>query len=121
MTPHECVPAGKCCQRGGSEPLLAGARHDRVTRLVLADQLRVADSAQLDHVREWRDQLRPATGIPELESRPERVRECGKQVESLAPRVASGHEQPDLPGIRSDEHTSELQSLMRISYAVFCL
>src|SRR3546814_5933442 len=27
----------------------------------------------------------------------------------------------DLPDIRSEEHTSELQSLMRISYAVFCL
>src|SRR3546814_1680690 len=28
----------------------------------------------------------------------------------------------DLPfGLRSEEHTSELQSLMRISYAVFCL
>src|SRR3546814_3138591 len=26
-----------------------------------------------------------------------------------------------IPGIRSEEHTSELQSLMRISYAVFCL
>src|SRR3546814_9272224 len=26
-----------------------------------------------------------------------------------------------LPTIRSEEHTSELQSLMRISYAVFCL
>src|SRR3546814_2281131 len=26
-----------------------------------------------------------------------------------------------LPGSRSEEHTSELQSLMRISYAVFCL
>src|SRR3546814_9742683 len=26
-----------------------------------------------------------------------------------------------LPNVRSDEHTSELQSLMRISYAVFCL
>src|SRR3546814_5282980 len=25
------------------------------------------------------------------------------------------------PALRSDEHTSELQSLMRISYAVFCL
>src|SRR3546814_7155837 len=25
------------------------------------------------------------------------------------------------PSIRSEEHTSELQSLMRISYAVFCL
>src|SRR3546814_8861633 len=28
---------------------------------------------------------------------------------------------PDGPGFRSEEHTSELQSLMRISYAVFCL
>src|SRR3546814_5741361 len=26
-----------------------------------------------------------------------------------------------VPRIRSEEHTSELQSLMRISYAVFCL
>src|SRR3546814_2373853 len=26
-----------------------------------------------------------------------------------------------LSGVRSEEHTSELQSLMRISYAVFCL
>src|SRR3546814_5273288 len=31
---------------------------------------------------------------------------------------ASAHEGP---GYRSEEHTSELQSLMRISYAVFCL
>src|SRR3546814_8067969 len=29
---------------------------------------------------------------------------------------------PELkPGLRSEEHTSELQSLMRISYAVYCL
>src|SRR3546814_3150105 len=27
----------------------------------------------------------------------------------------------DAPAVRSEEHTSELQSLMRISYAVFCL
>src|SRR3546814_3181450 len=27
----------------------------------------------------------------------------------------------DNPATRSEEHTSELQSLMRISYAVFCL
>src|SRR3546814_7448082 len=27
----------------------------------------------------------------------------------------------DDPSLRSEEHTSELQSLMRISYAVFCL
>src|SRR3546814_3605868 len=28
---------------------------------------------------------------------------------------------PDIGFTRSEEHTSELQSLMRISYAVFCL
>src|SRR3546814_9949859 len=37
----------------------------------------------------------------------------------------AGAEEPiaSLPGVsrRSEEHTSELQSLMRISYAVFCL
>src|SRR3546814_6338860 len=31
------------------------------------------------------------------------------------------HEIDHLLGRRSEEHTSELQSLMRISYAVFCL
>src|SRR3546814_3672493 len=30
-------------------------------------------------------------------------------------------DQPGEIGLRSEEHTSELQSLMRISYAVFCL
>src|SRR3546814_3613664 len=30
-------------------------------------------------------------------------------------------ESVDVAGDRSEEHTSELQSLMRISYAVFCL
>src|SRR3546814_3021421 len=33
----------------------------------------------------------------------------------------SGHALGDEVGGRSEEHTSELQSLMRISYAVFCL
>src|SRR3546814_10179984 len=33
-------------------------------------------------------------------------------------RCANG---PSLNSARSEEHTSELQSLMRISYAVFCL
>src|SRR3546814_2445492 len=40
-----------------------------------------------------------------------------------APGRCRGDEQPRLgqPATRSEEHTSELQSLMRISYAVFCL
>src|SRR3546814_5322216 len=37
----------------------------------------------------------------------------------LVPARSSGHE--PATGDRSEEHTSELQSLMRISYAVFCL
>src|SRR3546814_8723915 len=36
---------------------------------------------------------------------------------TLAPTLATNLLMPD----RSEEHTSELQSLMRISYAVFCL
>src|SRR3546814_2385960 len=41
----------------------------------------------------------------------------GNRVEQAAGPVAEG-----LEGVgRSEEHTSELQSLMRISYAVFCL
>src|SRR3546814_15280117 len=31
------------------------------------------------------------------------------------------HRQAERRALRSEEHTSELQSLMRISYAVFCL
>src|SRR3546814_4772951 len=37
----------------------------------------------------------------------------GGQIRKLVKRPISG--------VRSEEHTSELQSLMRISYAVFCL
>src|SRR3546814_7958908 len=38
------------------------------------------------------------------------------------PRAACADARTDQQrGVRSEEHTSELQSLMRISYAVFCL
>src|SRR3546814_1355307 len=43
-----------------------------------------------------------------------------EQVQDKATRWlwSYNHERPNM---RSEEHTSELQSLMRISYAVFCL
>src|SRR3546814_2624414 len=44
----------------------------------------------------------------------------GQRAEAhLAPRVR--RHPPRADRARSEEHTSELQSLMRISYAVFCL
>src|SRR3546814_6763400 len=39
-----------------------------------------------------------------------------RSLHGKVPRAAAPHR-----GARSEEHTSELQSLMRISYAVFCL
>src|SRR3546814_6299937 len=36
-------------------------------------------------------------------------------------RLAPPQQRCDIVDLRSEEHTSELQSLMRISYAVFCL
>src|SRR3546814_1335495 len=41
------------------------------------------------------------------------LREAEAVIAAVAGQPAAGH--------RSEEHTSELQSLMRISYAVFCL
>src|SRR3546814_3591851 len=51
---------------------------------------------------------RPEPAPDDRQARPEGAAR-GQPVES------------DVGGARSEEHTSELQSLMRISYAVFCL
>src|SRR3546814_3678387 len=45
----------------------------------------------------------------------------GKRVAEAHMRAARGDDVEQIAMIRSEEHTSELQSLMRISYAVFCL
>src|SRR3546814_2902585 len=53
---------------------------------------------------------------------------CKSLIQKGSGRVLLSHDQPGKPGRtlcrvrdRSEEHTSELQSLTRISYAVFCL
>src|SRR3546814_10073899 len=47
--------------------------------------------------------------------------ECRRMEESLDVVDPSMLVDREFPVGRSEEHTSELQSLMRISYAVFCL
>src|SRR3546814_3141237 len=67
--------------------------------------------------RQWHRRL-----FPRLSSRP--IRDPSRQDEQSRALEGRCRLDPD-PGppsaIRSEEHTSELQSLMRISYAVFCL
>src|SRR3546814_3381658 len=70
-------------------------------------------------------------------SKPERLLQPGRQLVHGEGKGNARHRPPQLqpafgsqlllhleaaiPDLRSEEHTSELQSLMRISYAVFCL
>src|SRR3546814_255123 len=73
--------------------------------------------AFVDHVAvvQQRIEIRPDEG-------PVDVMGCGQVDRALGVAEGSGRTVRDvLRSARSEEHTSELQSLMRISYAVFCL
>src|SRR3546814_4999952 len=59
-------------------------------------------------------ELRDATEIADMAVVPAPSRDASKTPGYARPRPLSA-------SARSEEHTSELQSLMRISYAVFCL
>src|SRR3546814_3904091 len=52
---------------------------------------------------------------------PDPARRVPDRVYALPARDRAGHIADAVRVPRSEEHTSELQSLMRISYAVFCL
>src|SRR3546814_7379042 len=57
--------------------------------------------------------------LPEGAKRGSAYRHMGRRSRRHGKTYPSGGPGADPP--RSEEHTSELQSLMRISYAVFCL
>src|SRR3546814_7549214 len=52
--------------------------------------------------------------------RPQALRRASRRRRPNSEETPRGRRHALLP-VRSEEHTSELQSLMRISYAVFCL
>src|SRR3546814_3816002 len=73
-----------------------------------------------------RPAMPPPSAVTPPASRPgaSRVRTISRAPSSPPPEAASPtapSRATARPGHRSEEHTSELQSLMRISYAVFCL
>src|SRR3546814_3868283 len=83
-----------------SEPLY---RIDRMLfQLAHATQLRGIVGIRLGAIRDVQENDPPFAETPEQMI----TRWCGEM---------------GVPYLRSEEHTSELQSLMRISYAVFCL
>src|SRR3546814_8041417 len=44
-----------------------------------------------------------------------------ERFNAISAEMGDPKDDTDFDALRSEEHTSELQSLMRISYAVFCL
>src|SRR3546814_4224291 len=71
----------------------------------LADQRRIGAAEDVAHEQQCAD----------------RRHCCGDEHHRVAPQLARVELDEGLADRRSEEHTSELQSLMRISYAVFCL
>src|SRR3546814_17121765 len=66
-------------------------------------------------------QLLEAAHRAELRVRDQRGHGAADRCFHVDGRVVAGFGQAARQHDRSEEHTSELQSLMRISYAVFCL
>src|SRR3546814_10802074 len=85
-------------------------------------------AATPDHGREGENMRKVRDYDAELKALGDKARALkAKKVQQLGELVTStGADALDLDELagvllRSEEHTSELQSLMRISYAVFCL
>src|SRR3546814_1003500 len=77
-------------------------------------------------LRELKVNLLPDLSYPTLTVRTEYVGAAPSEIENLVTEpieesVGVVKNLRKLHSVRSEEHTSELQSLMRISYAVFCL
>src|SRR3546814_5147609 len=83
--------------------------------------------ARSDQPRAWRHDPRRRFPPPrdlERDADPDRDASRGNAQRGFhdrRPRLRNGGGRDDPHRERSEEHTSELQSLMRISYAVFCL
>src|SRR3546814_10025951 len=118
---HRARPDGARCRRGGgidSRPSARGHPTWGTSMTVTSvDDLKIkifADGADLDGMKA----MAAKPWIKGLTTNPTLMRKAGiTDYAAFARRVLDAI--PDKP--RSEEHTSELQSLMRISYAVFCL
>src|SRR3546814_5784133 len=113
--PAPSIPPGEPCPCGASNPSIAWTTSP-------ASQT----SHCLPHRNAHRQKRAPAANAPVPHGRrgaagalgrPQEDRRAGEGNRARDQRSGKSTPTP----VRSEEHTSELQSLMRISYAVFCL
>src|SRR3546814_8583659 len=99
-------------------PVGIEVEQQRLARGLRGGQLAVEVFAGLDRAER---ELRLRLPTAEAGQRLHRVAASGQRAEQFG-RADYRQQQPGEAGepARSEEHTSELQSLMRISYAVFC-
>src|SRR3546814_5719946 len=113
-----CAELLKAFEEGYAERI----HHDIMDGDELTLTGRVLDAAARGNPFTMSDLSRAATAMWAAR---ERIDKLIKGQQAMADehriRVATGQAQLDDATARSEEHTSELQSLMRISYAVFCL
>src|SRR3546814_1100715 len=110
----DLLPRGDArADRGVEAGQVGVARHDALAVVDLDDIAVTRAAADERHAARRRGEDRGAERPGEIEPGVHRAR-AGEGIVAIA--VARREHQH-----RSEEHTSELQSLMRISYAVFCL
>src|SRR3546814_10643876 len=94
--------------------------------MVVADEME-ADWARVRIVQAEGDEKKygnqDTDGSRSLRHHIQPARDIGAAVRRMLEQAAAERWQTEVANVeaRSEEHTSELQSLMRISYAVFCL
>src|SRR3546814_2327611 len=114
-------------------PLILAAHSQGTRHLLQLLRERAADKSLTDRVAAvyavgWPISVEadlPALGLPACARRDQAhcIVSWPSYAEPADPSavIESFERKPSFTGRRSEEHTSELQSLMRISYAVFCL
>src|SRR3546814_3753549 len=106
--------AGARCRRGANQRIdLLVQRRDRIIDAIALAHRALDHGASFAEAREARDHQRGAhagLGLRQAAARGA-LDEHSRKFDARSPK----------PPVRSEEHTSELQSLMRTSYAVFCL
>src|SRR3546814_3063139 len=108
MPAHQRDPATPCACRGPDSRTRVGDLERTASPVVVRGQ----DCSGRAAVGAWLTKPKPDYWMSDSQSR-KTDGPCAR------PPVLEGA--VALLGLRSEEHTSELQSLMRISYAVFCL